>query len=110
MSVNPISWEELTSGSGITNRYKLPPAEINDVQVWEEVTHYAAVGLHNVIVHWSPDTVVLGGGIISSGKLSVTKIATEVAKLLHIFPNPPVFRQSELGDFGGLYGCLQMLR
>jgi glucokinase len=110
VGTEPTSWEKLVSGSGIMERYGHQPDEITDGQIWQEITHFVAVGLHNVIIHWSPDTVVLGGGIIESGKISVTRLFHEVEKLLKIFPDIPVIKKSELGDLAGLYGCLYMLQ
>ncbi|MCA9379364.1 ROK family protein [Candidatus Dojkabacteria bacterium] len=103
------AWEDLVSGSGIAQRYGKSPSEIVDQQIWEEVTRIAALGLHNLIVSWSPDTVVLGGGLIISQKLKTDVLAAQQAEMLRIFPAPPLFATATLGDLGGLQGGLAFL-
>lgn len=106
---NLVEWEDLVSGAGIEQKYQKLPIEINDPFVWDGIMEFAALGLHNVIVNWSPDTVVLGGGLVSSGKLQVEVLAQKVGELLKIFPELPKFYPAALGDIGGLHGGLVLL-
>ncbi len=105
-----LSLEQLVSGSGIKSQTGKEAFEVDDEDFWEEVTKNIAIGLHNTILHWSPEMVILGGGVILSGKLSITKISQEIQELLIVFPEVPEIVKSELGDLGGLYGSMEYLK
>ena len=86
------------------------PEEIEDDTVWEEVEQVLAFGINNTVVHWSPEVVVLGGGLINNKVLSVERIADHLDDVLYIFPEAPVLKAAELKDQSGLYGGLALLR
>lgn len=80
---------------------------IDDPNVWEQVANYLAIGLHNSIVHWSPDIIVLGGSVTQS--IPLDKVKEKLAELLTIFPSSPDIVKSSLGDRAGLFGALKLL-
>lgn len=100
-------WETLVAGSYLEKIYKQKAEDIKDETVWDEVTKYISIGLHNVIVSWSPDIVILGGSVIKS--ISLEKVKSQIKDLLTIFPNTPQIVLATLGDEGGLYGALKYL-
>ena len=106
----PGSLEALIAGSSLSKRYKVPAHEINNDEIWEAVNKHLAVGLHNTIVHWSPDVVVIGGGLVKNPGVSVEEVREHVNETLKIFPIKPDIKSSELGDLGGLYGSLAYLK
>lgn len=74
---------------------------------WDEVAKYLAMGLHNTIVHWSPNLIVLGGSVSQS--ISLDKVSKYLQEFLTIFPNfPPIFH-STLGSKAGLTGALKLI-
>lgn len=75
---------------------------------WDEVARYLAIGLNNTIVHWSPDTVVLGGAVMQS--ISLEKVKTYLKDNLTIFPTPPEIVKATLGNLAGLSGGLTILK
>lgn len=99
--------EDYIAGSAIEKRLGQKPAEIDDPRFWAKVTHALAVGLHNTIVHWSPELVIIGGAITT--RIDINKLSEEVKSLLTIFPEVPQIEKSRLGELGGLYGCLAYL-
>lgn len=102
--------ESFVSGKALTAKYGKIPSDITDDAVWQEEARLLAVGLYNTILHWSPDVLVLGGGVVLHTQLSLDLVASEIAKLPKIFPSLPQIKKAELGDIGGLYGGLAMLR
>lgn len=74
---------------------------------WDEVSRYLAVGLHNTIVHWSPNMIVLGGSVMKS--IPLDKVKSYLNQYLTIFPACPEIVLAKLGDKGGLYGGLVKL-
>ena len=102
------TFEDLVSGTALERRYGQKAETIEDVDVWDQVARDAAVGIHNTIVHWSPDTVVLGGGVMNN--LSVDLIEKHLKDIMKIFPSLPKIKKAELKDVGGLYGGMAYLK
>lgn len=104
----PGHLEGYISGTAISKKYGKKPQEIADSRVWDEVAYYLAFGVHNSILHWSPDVVVLGGSMMKS--IPLDKVTENLHKILTIFPKAPTVKRAELGDKGGLYGALSMVQ
>jgi predicted NBD/HSP70 family sugar kinase len=100
--------ESYISGVAIQRKYNKEAKDIDDPEVWDELSKWLAVGLNNVIVHWSPDVVVLGGGLVR--KLPMEKIRSYLNMKLKIFPHPPDLVLAKLSEFGGIYGALEYLK
>lgn len=99
------------SGVALETRYHKKPYEIGDPDVWEEEAKWLAYGLNNTIVHWSPSVVVLGGSMITKSPcISIERVRYYLEHTLSIFPELPRLAKAELGDVGGLYGALQLLK
>lgn len=108
--------EGLVGGAALEARSMKRPRDITDPEVWEEEARILSIGIHNTILHWSPDTVVLGGsmmqGIGVRGILieSVVKHVQNLRAIFPIFPEVPAIKLAELGAFGGLYGAMVALK
>lgn len=102
--------EALISGHEVGIRYKMKPYEIADANVWEELSKYLAMGVNNLLVHWSPDIVVIGGSMMKSVGIPIERVRAHLKEMFKIFPAIPPVELASLGDLGGLYGGLAMLR
>jgi fructokinase len=102
--------DELVGGAGIKFRLGKDPEEITDEHVWKGITDILAIGINNIIVSWSPNVVVLGGGLITSGKIDVTYLTQRVQKIFKIFPQIPEIKKAEIGEFSALHGCLILVK
>ncbi len=100
--------ESYVSGSGLERIYGKKGEEITDPQIWDQVAKYLAIGLHNTIVHWSPDIVILGGAVMKN--IDLGQVKKYLAEYLTIFPNPPEINRAKLGDQAGLFGALSLLK
>lgn len=102
--------EQYIGGAAFEQRTGKKPYEVTDPQVWDEMAQRLAVGVHNMVVIWSPDTIVLGGAMIEGikGPTGISVEATEkyLKELLWIFPTAPIIKKAALDDFGGLYGAM----
>lgn len=105
----PRSLEDLVSGASVARRFSQPPHKITDEKIWQELSHYLAVGLANTLVHWSPDCLILGGSMFKTPGFRVETIERLLGEYLTIFPKLPVVRPSALGEIGGLHGALVYL-
>lgn len=106
----PGHFESLVSGTAFKKRFGKEPHEVNNESIWEEISKLVAYGVNNTIVHWAPDVVVLGGGMMKSPGIILESVKKHLQDILKIYPNIPDIKKAELGDFGGLHGALEYLR
>lgn len=108
---NAKTLEDLVSGHAVQEKYEMNPKNIEkDSPVWEELAQLFAYGLHNTILHWSPDRVVLGGSMFNDIGISVERVKFHVNEIMRKFPAVPEIVHSELGDVGGLWGGIARLK
>ena len=100
--------EAYVAGGYIERIYHQKGEEIKDPQVWDEISKYLAIGLTNTVVHWSPDTIVLGGSVSES--IPLEKVQSYLSEFLTIFPQAPEILKATLGQDAGLYGALELLK
>ncbi len=99
--------EYYVSGKSLGVRYEKKPEEITDTKIWDEVEGWLAVGVHNSILHWSPDIVVLGGSmVLKEPGISTSNVSEKLGKILKTFKVAPKITVVSLGDSAGLYGGL----
>lgn len=99
--------EAYVSGVGIQRRYGANAEDLDDEDAWKEIGRYLAVGINNVLVHWSPDIVILGGSVMET--LLLEHVQDHLAKIVNIFPVIPPVRKSELQTMVALHGALAYL-
>jgi len=63
-----------------------------------------------LFLHWSPDIIVLGGGLIIGEVISIDSARKYLSEIMKVFPEIPEIKKAELGDMGGLYGVLAFLK
>jgi len=100
-----VSLESLTGGAALHERYGRPPKLIKDPAVWRQEERYLALALYNTVLHWSPDVVIYGGGMMRD--ISLQGIQRELDQLPHVVEAWPQLALAKLGDEGGLYGALE---
>ena len=66
------------SGTGIESRKGVKPTEITDEADWDEIAEWLAIGLHNVVVTWSPEVIVIGGGLGSAGVIPLDLVRSKL--------------------------------
>ncbi|MDP2933133.1 MAG: ROK family protein [bacterium] len=104
------TWESYVSGAALRRRYGKAPRDILDKKIWDEEAKWLALGIANSIRHWSPQIVVMGGGIALSGKVSLVSVNSYLKQFMRTFPAVPQVKKAILGDLGGLRGALAYLR
>lgn len=102
-------------------RFDLPISEISQQTSWgammrefkhhdestQKLEQWIAYGLHNVIVMWSPEVVIVGGGLVNHGTVHIQNIQKIVHSMVYIFDKPPLILSNNLGDDSGLYGAME---
>jgi predicted NBD/HSP70 family sugar kinase len=108
----PQTLEDLVAGRNICARFNVSsPRDLGKEHVvWEELARTLSFGIHNTILHWSPDRVVIGGSMMNEIGISVERVGAHVQEIMKKFPEVPEIVHSSLGDIGGLWGGLALLR
>lgn len=99
--------EAYIGGISLEKIYHQKGEDIKDPAVWDQAAKYLSLGLHNTVVHWSPDIIVIGGSVSQS--IPLDKVKVYLKNYLTIFPNIPVLAKAELGNKAGLLGALALL-
>lgn len=105
--------ESYIGGRSLARRYKKEkPYEVTDPRIWnEELPQFLAYGLHNIVVHWSPDIIVLGGPmVVGDPAISIPETARHLAEIPWESGHIPPIVKAELGTFSGLYGAMAFLK
>lgn len=105
-----VELENAVSGTALRKNFGKEPAEISDLTIWREWERLLSVGLANLIVHWSPNIVILGGGVMQVNLISLDRIKLYLSDILKVTPDIPQIKKGELGDKAGIMGGLAMLR
>ncbi len=103
--------EDYVSGRALQAQFNQLPREITDKKIWQEVARILAIGLYNLILHWSPETVVVGGAMaLKMPGIDLSVVRQELGKLNRTLPSLPEIVPATLGDLNGLYGAAVYLR
>lgn len=98
--------EELIGGNSVEKRLGKPLEEIIDVVFWNDYTENLTKGIYNTVLHWSPEIVVLGGGVINNNRINLEDVRNKLKQRMQIGLPIPAIETSILGDTAGLYGAL----
>lgn len=101
--------ESYVSGRAFYKNYKIKPEHCKNKKIWQDFSKYLAQGIINAITLWSPNIVIIGGGLSKKSRLFLKPLKEYVRKNLLIFSPPPIVK-SKLGDKAGLCGGLHYLK
>jgi predicted NBD/HSP70 family sugar kinase len=102
-------WELYASGKAFEARFGMKPEDCLDPGIWEVHARALGQGVMNVILLWSPEILVIGGGLSRKGKLFFNPLLKFINENLKMFPPPPIVPAC-LEDDAGLYGGLVLLK
>ncbi|TSC85576.1 MAG: glucokinase [Parcubacteria group bacterium Gr01-1014_8] len=98
--------EDLVSGTAVTKKFGIHPKDLDSLDERNKLGDLLAEGLFNTILHWSPDTIVLGGSmIIGKNPIPIPRVMESLARIQTIYPTTPRIVMAALGDNGGLEGA-----
>ena len=101
--------EALVSGRAFEKRFGVHPKDAPRAG-YEEMTPILAVGLYNMILHWSPEVFVLGGSMMNEDNgYRLADITAALGRLPQIYPRLPELRAAQFKDTAGLYGARTLL-
>ncbi|MDE2038162.1 MAG: ROK family protein [Patescibacteria group bacterium] len=99
--------ESLVSGAAIIRRHGKRLSELGPEAI-ARAGEALAAGVHNSIVHWSPDVFVLGGSIVLEVDGLFGSVCAALERLPSPYPKLPDIKKAALGDGSGLYGALKL--
>ena len=102
--------EELVSGRAFEKRYGVHPSKAPR-EGYAEMTPVLAAGIYNMILHWSPEIFVLGGGMMNEDNgYRLADIALALKSFSSPYPKLPELRLAERKDTAGLWGALALMQ
>ena len=101
--------ESLASGMSLKKKTGKEPADVEGTNQWEEAMEWVAIGITNSILHFSPEIVVVGGGMTKHGEVFFEPVKKYLSKYLTFVPNVPIV-PSSLGQDNGLIGAIELAR
>lgn len=106
--------EGFASGLSIEKRSGIKGEEIPlDSLIWEIEADYIAQSVYNTTLFFSPNIIILGGGVMKQSHL-LPMIHTAFKKLLNNYVNVPSISEyittPYLGDDAGIVGCLALVK
>ena len=99
--------ESLASGSALERINNKKPLEVEGTKEWSDAIDWLAVGLTNSILHFSPEVVVIGGGMTKHKEVFFPPLKKSLQKYLTELPLVPVV-PSGLGQDSGIIGALTL--
>lgn len=108
IDMSGLTLEKQISGVAISRRFQKPVTEIIDPAIWQELGEKLASGLVNIITLWSPDIIIIGGGMMNDKNGIILKnVAVHLQKIFPISGIPiPALVPAQLKDTNGLWGAL----
>lgn len=102
------TFEQLAGGNSLFKKYGQHVHEIEDLEVLDQLYFHTACGIHNTILYWSPDVVVLGGSI--GEDLDIAKLKAYLEEVMFIFKKIPPIKSAKLGKTNGVIGAFHLLK
>jgi glucokinase len=100
--------ESYVSGTVFQRLYGVSSLACTDPAVWKAFARHLSIGIANILVLWSPDIVIIGGGLSHQAPRFLAALR-EIVPTLVPFPHIPPLVVASLGDDAGLYGGLTLL-
>jgi fructokinase len=109
-------WEGLACGPAIEQRWGMPATELpGEHPAWELEAEYVALGILSIVCVFSPERIILGGGVMERRGL-LEKVAARLRELLAGYLATPLLRDEidaylvppALGDGAGVLGAIAL--
>ena len=96
------------SGRGISNRYHTQEQNITDKKTLNEIESWMKVAVNNAAVFWSPEIIVIGGGVGLDKDFSTQRIQQYINRRFKNLPHRPKIAKAKLKQESGLMGALAL--
>lgn len=97
--------ESLVSGTAVRKKFGIEPKNLGSLDERNKLGDILAEGLAEICKKWTPDTIVLGGSMITGiNPIPLDRVAESLKKHLTMYLSSPQIKMASLGDTSGLYG------
>lgn len=104
------TWENFASGKTIVEKYGKRAAELEDPLAWETVTKNMALGIINAAAAYTPDLIIIGGGVGSHFHKFEAPLSNIIASLAPDLVKIPPIKQAQNAEEAVIYGCYELIR
>lgn len=102
--------EDFASGKAIVEKYGKRASDLDDPEAWEDICLNLAIGLVNAIAVFTPEVVILGGGVGSHFKKFEKPLLAAMHKIKPAEIIMPDIKQAEHPEEAVIYGCYELAR
>jgi len=103
-------WESFASGKAISKKYGMRASDINDPEIWKDISRDFAIGFIDLIAVIQPDAIIIGGGVGSHFKKYGDMLIAELKKYeTPIVPIPPIL-PAKRPEEAVVYGCFELVK
>lgn len=102
--------EDFVSGRAIVEKYGKLASDLEDPVAWEEISLNLAIGLINAIAAFTPEVVVLGGGVGSHFDKFEKPLLAAIAKIRPEEIHMPALKRAEHPEEAVIYGCYELAK
>lgn len=102
--------EQLVGGRAFEERFGMHPGKVPR-EKYDEMTPMLAAGLYNMVLHWSPEVLVLGGSMMNEENgYRLDDVAAALKKFASPYPKLPELKLATHKDSTGLWGAAALVR
>jgi len=105
-----ITWEALASGKSIVTEFGMRASEINDPDIWIEISKRIAAGLIELIALTQPEVVVFGGGVGAHFEKFKDFLEAELRSYGKLMVPLPVLTEAKNAEEAVVYGCYHLAK
>ena len=98
-------WEDTASGSWIKATYGKLASEIDDEATWREVAYRLSLGFINICAAYTPDLIIVGGGVGEHFEKFGELLKQSINKLAHPMVRQCPIVQASHPEHAVIYGC-----
>jgi len=99
--------EKVASGTALKEIYGKDPAKIVGTPEWDKALERLARGITNSILHYSPEIVIIGGGLTTNQEAFFEPLVGKIRDFLTTFPLPAIIHPA-LGENSTLIGAIEL--
>lgn len=101
-------FESIASGTAFKKKFGVAAEDCTDEAVWNSYSKLLALGLTNIIALWSPEVIILGGGVSQRIDYFLNPLKEELKRNVTFTSLPDI--KKTVFDEPGLYGGLASFR
>ncbi len=102
--------EDFASGKAIVEKYGKRASELDDPAAWQEISHNLAIGLLNATAAFTPEVIILGGGVGSHFHKFEQPLKEAMLDMKPPEIAMPVVQQAKHPEEAVIYGCYELAR